>query len=72
MRFNSDGSVNIEETYDGNRRFTKEEYVYLWNLFKEIDNELFSDFRQICGFCPVELFLEVKSKEYYESKKNLS
>jgi len=72
MRFNSDDSINIEETYSGDRRFTKEEYVYLWNLFKQVDAELFNDLRQICGFCPVELFLEAKSKEYYQTRKNLS
>ena len=66
MRFNSDGSINIEETYNGSRRFTKEEYVYLWHLFQKIDQELFMDCRSICGFCPVDMFLEIKSKEYYE------
>lgn len=71
MRFNSNGTVNIEETYDGSRRFTKEEYVYLWNLFKSQDVELFLDIRALCGFCPVETFLEIKSQEYYESKVNL-
>lgn len=71
MRFNTDGSVNIEETYDGSRRFTREEYVYLWNVFKELDTELFLDIRALAGMCPVETFLEIKSREYYESKGNL-
>ena len=71
MRFNSDGSVNIEETYSGNRRFSKEEYVYLWNLFKQEDPELFSAVREIQGDCPVEQYLSIKSMEYYTSKESL-
>lgn len=65
MRFNSDGSINAEETYDGSRRFTKQEYVYLWHLFRKIDNQFFSDCVAAAGCCPVDLFLEIKSEEYY-------
>lgn len=72
MRYNNNGSIRIEETYCGNGRFTKEEYVYLWNLFNKMDEELFKDCRSIMGFDPVDMFLEIVSKEYYESKENLS
>ena len=71
MRFNSDGSVNIEETYDGSRRFTKKEYIYLWNLFQDMDPELFMDCRRIMGSDPVDMFLEINAYEYYASKANL-
>ena len=69
MRFNSNGSINIEETYDGSRRFTKEEFVYLWHLFEKEEPELFADLRSICGFCPVEMFLMTKSAEYYKKSE---
>lgn len=72
MRFNSNGSVNIEETYDGSRRFSKEEYVYLWNLFQKMDPERFMDCRMIMGSCPVDLFLEMHAREYYTKKTNLT
>jgi hypothetical protein len=71
MRYNEDGSVNIEETYDGNRRFTKEEYIFLWHLFLKEDPEMFNELRGIQGFCPVESFLEFASKEFYDSKRSL-
>jgi hypothetical protein len=72
MRYNTNGSVNIEETYAGDRRFTKEEYVYLWNLFEKMDPDLFLECKKIVASDPVELFLQINSHEYYASRANLS
>lgn len=71
MRFNRDNSVNIEETYSGDIRFSEQEYIYLWNLFEKEDEALFRDLREIIGLDPVEEFLNIASIEFYESRKNL-
>ena len=71
MRFNRDNSVNIEETYSGDRRFSEQEYIYLWNLFEKEDEALFRDLIEIIGLDPVEEFLNIASNEFYESRKSL-